>query len=107
MKYIDLFLYNLSLKVAHRITVRHYSASLMMPISEPRDRFFYPHHTPKKDTYYPHHTSLTDTFSCISFDLPHLVFKVEFTIKYFKEFLLKFRDIDANSDRRLVLKVNV
>ena len=23
-----------------------------MPISDPRDRFFYPHHTPMKDTYY-------------------------------------------------------
>ena len=23
----------------------------MMPISDPRDRFFYPHHTPMKDTY--------------------------------------------------------
>ena len=22
-----------------------------MPISDPRDRFFYPHHTPMKDTY--------------------------------------------------------
>ena len=26
-------------------------ASLMMPISDPRDRFFYPHHTPMKGTY--------------------------------------------------------
>ena len=32
-------------------------ASLMMPISDPRDRFFYPHHTP-----------MIDTFSCIPFD---------------------------------------
>ena len=24
----------------------------MMPISDPRDRFFYPHHTSMKDTYY-------------------------------------------------------
>ena len=23
----------------------------MMPLSDPRDRFFYPHHTPMKDTY--------------------------------------------------------
>ena len=23
-----------------------------MPISDPRDRFLYPHHTPMKDTYY-------------------------------------------------------
>ena len=34
------------------ITVRHHSASLVMPISDPRDRFFYPHHTPMKDTHY-------------------------------------------------------
>ena len=27
------------------------SASLVMPISDPRDRFFYPHHTPMKDAY--------------------------------------------------------
>ena len=32
--------------------IRHHSASLVMPISDPRDRFFYPHHTPMKDTYY-------------------------------------------------------
>ena len=25
--------------------------SLVMPISDPRDRFFYPHHTLMKDTY--------------------------------------------------------
>ena len=34
------------------ITVRQHWASLVMPISDPRDRFFYPHHTPMKDTYY-------------------------------------------------------
>ena len=33
------------------ITIRHHSASLVMPISDPRDRFFDPHHTPMKDTY--------------------------------------------------------
>ena len=27
------------------------AASLMKPISDPRDRFFYPHHTPMKVTY--------------------------------------------------------
>ena len=30
-----------------------------MPISDPRDRFFYPHHTPMKDTYFPEHNSAT------------------------------------------------
>ena len=34
------------------ITVRHHSASLVMPISDPRYRFFYSQHTPMKDTYY-------------------------------------------------------
>ena len=33
------------------VTRDHCSASLGMPISDPRDRFFYPHHTPMKDTY--------------------------------------------------------
>ena len=31
-----------------------------MPISDPRDRFFYPHHTPMKDTY--NHTLLSGDF---------------------------------------------
>ena len=41
----------------------HDFASLVMPICDPRDRFFYPHHTP-----------MIDIFSCIPFDLPHLIF---------------------------------
>ena len=36
---------NLSLE----ITDRHHSASLVMPISDPRNRFFYPRHTHMKD----------------------------------------------------------
>ena len=36
----------------------------------PSDRFFYPHHTP-----------MIDTFSCIPFDTPHLIFKVELAMK--------------------------
>ena len=31
---------------------RHHEASLVMPISDPRDRFFIPHHTPMQDTYF-------------------------------------------------------
>ena len=31
-------------------------SSLVMPISDPRDRIFYPHHTPMKDTYNPPYT---------------------------------------------------
>ena len=53
---------------------------------------------------------MTDTFSCIPFDLPHLIFKEEHAIKYHfsvKEFLLKFNEIDATSNRRSVLYVNV
>ena len=34
------------------ITVQHHEASLVTPISDPSDRFFYPHHTPMKDIYY-------------------------------------------------------
>ena len=34
------------------ITVWHHSASLVMPINDPRDRFFYPYHTPMKDYKY-------------------------------------------------------
>ena len=41
------------------ITVLHHSASLVMPISDRRDRFFYPHHTPMKDT---HNLSLASSF---------------------------------------------
>ena len=33
------------------ITVWHHEVGLVMPISDPRNRFFYPHHTPMKDTY--------------------------------------------------------
>ena len=35
------------------ITVQHHLANLMMPISDPSDRFFDPHHTPMKDNYMP------------------------------------------------------
>ena len=37
--------------IENSVTRDHCSASLVMPISDPRDRFFYPHHTPMKDTY--------------------------------------------------------
>ena len=43
---------------------------------------------------------MIDTFSCTPFDLPHLIFKVELTIKLFfpfKVFLLKFKEFDATS----------
>ena len=48
---------------------------------------------------------MIDTFSCIHFDLPHLIFKEELAIKYtfsYKEFLLKFNEINATSDCRSV-----
>ena len=38
----------------------------MMPISDPRDRFFCPVYTPMKDP-----------FSCKPFGLPYLIFKTE------------------------------
>ena len=54
-----------------RIIVRHHPASLVMPNNDPSDVFFYPHHTP-----------MIDTFSCKTFDLPRLIFKVELDLKY-------------------------
>ena len=33
------------------ITVRHHEACRVMPISDPRDRIFYPYHTSMKDTH--------------------------------------------------------
>ena len=54
---------------------------------------------------------MVDTFSCIPFDLPNLIFKAELAIKYMrfnvKEFLLKFKEVNAASDCRSVLYVNV
>ena len=53
---------------------------------------------------------MIDTFSCIPFDLPHLIFKVEPAIQYhffFKKFLLKTKEAYAPSDRRSVLYINV
>ena len=38
-------------KPSLEITVRHHSTSLVMPVSDPRDGFVYPHHTPIKYTY--------------------------------------------------------
>ena len=56
-KYLS-WVYDVDRKIRHSGSLfRHHSASLVMPISDPRDRFFYPHHTPMKDTYYPHPVS--------------------------------------------------
>ena len=62
------------------ITVRHHEASLVMPISDPCDRFYYPHHTPMKDTYF-------------LIPLP-VCSKLSFRCQYIKQcaFLLKARD---------------
>ena len=57
-------------KSVTRVTDRHHKACRVMPNSDPRDRFFYPHHTP-----------MLDTFSCIPFDLSHFIFKEELAIK--------------------------
>ena len=40
----------LPVQVKHADILIRY-ASLVMPISDPRDRFFYLHHTPMKDTF--------------------------------------------------------
>ena len=52
---------------------------------------------------------MINTFTCIPFDVPHLIFKAELAIKQFslKEFLLKFDETDAYSDRSSVFYVNV
>ena len=52
---------------------------------------------------------MIDTFSCIPFEVPHLIFIEELAIKHFslKEFLLKFNETDASSERRSVLYVYV
>ena len=36
---------------------------------------------PSDDSFYPHHTPMIATFSCMPFDLPHLIFKVVLAIK--------------------------
>ena len=53
---------------------------------------------------------MIDTLYCIPFDLPLLIFKKELGISNtfsVKVFLLMFKEIDATSDRRSVLYVNV
>ena len=49
-----------------RVTDRHQEACRVMLSSDPEC---------------PHHTPMLDTFSCIPFDLPHLIFKVQLAIK--------------------------
>ena len=53
-----------------KVTDWHQETCRVMPNSDPSDVFFYLHHTP-----------MIDTFSCIPFDLPHLIFKVELAVK--------------------------
>ena len=53
---------------------------------------------------------MIDTLSCIPFDLPLSIFKKKLAIKQHfsvKEFLVMYNEIDATSDRRSVLYVNV
>ena len=57
-------------KSVRRVTDRHHKACRVMPNSVPSDGFF----------YLPH-TTMIDSFSCIPFDLPHLIFKVELAKK--------------------------
>ena len=56
------------------ITVRHHKASLVMPISDPRNRFFCPHHTPMNSIlFYPitleGRRGTTDEFATTPFHL--------------------------------------
>ena len=55
-----------------RVTDRHHEACRLKPRVILNDGFFYPHYMI---------TPMIDTFSCIPFDLPHLIFKVELAIK--------------------------
>ena len=58
-------------KSVTRVTDRHHESCRVMPNCDPEMMdFFYPYHIPMKDT-----------FSCIPFDLPHLIFKVELAMK--------------------------
>ena len=62
IKYLS-WVYGVDRKICHE---GHWSASRVIP----SDKFFYPQHT-----------SMIDTFSCIPFDSPHLIFKVELGMK--------------------------
>ena len=53
-----------------RITDWHHEACRVIPKVIRSDGFFYPHHTP-----------MIDTFSCIPFDISHLIFEVVLAIK--------------------------
>ena len=55
------------------ITIRHHSASLVMPIS--RDGFFYPHYTPMKDTYNISFPELCSWYSKVRRYVPDFRFK--------------------------------
>ena len=49
---------------------------------------------------------MIDTFTCIPFDLPRLIFKKNLLLSNtfsFDEFLPKFKEVDATSNRRSVL----
>ena len=78
-------------KSVTRVTDRHYEACRVTDIlSVPytHDRYFFLH----------------------TFELPHLILKVELAILYhffLKEILLEFKEADATSDRRSVLYLNV
>ena len=63
------------------ITVRHHEASLVMPNSDPRDRFFNPHDTPTKATYNPGWVSIwrqeIPNFIFTDLQVFHLLFKAQ------------------------------
>ena len=60
-----------------RVTDRHHEAcrDVLITVISSDGFFFYLHHTPLPS---PH--PLKDTFSCIPFDLPHLIFKAELAV---------------------------
>ena len=88
-------------------TVQHNGACLVMPISYPRDRFFYPHYIPGKDTYnlvcgiatiillqLKHHSEyLLFYFSHVTHVICH-IYKVTFLLAMFYSSLPPRRNVD-------------
>ena len=79
-----------------------------MPISDPRDRFFYTHHTPMKDTYY--HIQLLQVQITVACPQPQFTYRA-FTNKPFSlmrqnKTLMKQKQVEATiQSKPTVLKI--
>ena len=76
--------YGMDRKICHLGSL----ASLVMPISDPRDRLFYPHHTPMKDTY------------CLAHGLIQLTRDTKSDVNYLQMFFMR-----RNEKRRMTFGV--